>query len=241
MYRIISAIALLSMAACTIPNTELRDQPQIERLRIQISKARNAIAETRTAIAEARGAPHLPELYVRLAELMSDEARYHYQVAYEREQRAGKNLHVPQVRFLKEQAIGLYNQVLKENPKTRLGPRILFNMGQEERELGNYKKMRKALERLVKDYPKSKLRPEALLILGDDRFDRSELEEAGNYYRQMLSGDLSRMTGLGHYKLAWVLVNQAQCKTALTQPRPVPNHTKQHRRSETSRDQPKTM
>ena len=150
MYRVVIITALGLLAGCAAPNTELRDQPQIERLRIQISKARNAIAETRTAIAEARGAPHLAELYVRLAELLSDEAKYHYQVAYEREQRSGKSLHVPQVRFLKEQAIGLYKEILSKYPKTPLAPRILFNMGQEQRELGNYKEMRAALEQLAR-------------------------------------------------------------------------------------------
>ncbi len=216
MHRIVSICVILGFIGCAAPNTELRDQPQVERLRIQISKARNAIAETRRAIAEARGAPYVVELYVRLAELLGDEARYHYQVAYEREQRSGKTLHVPQVRFLKEQAIGIYNEVLTKNPNTPLAPRILFNMGQEHRELGNYKKMRATLERLVSDHTGSKLRNEALLILGDDRFDRSKLEAAGKYYAQMLTGDLNRMTGLGHYKYAWVMVNQANCKSALT-------------------------
>ncbi len=215
MYRIATIIVMSLLAGCTVPNTELRDQPQIERLRIQISKARNAIAETRAAIAEARGAPYLSELYVRLAELLSDEARYHYQVAYEREQRAGKSLNVPQVRFLKDQAIGLYELVLREHPGTPLAPRVLFNMGQEHRELGNYDKMRAALGRLVEEHPNHTLARDGLLILGDDRFDRNELDEAAKHYTQMLTGDLNRMTGLAHYKLAWVFVNKADCKPAL--------------------------
>ena len=215
MYRIVSTLLLCLLAACTVPNTELRDQPQVERLRIQISKARNAITETRRAIAEARGAPYVTELYVRLAELLGDEARYHYQVAYEREQRSGKSLHVPQVRFLKEQALGIYNQVLETAPQSPLVPRVLFNMGQEHRELGNYDKMRAVLERLVANHQGTPLRQEALLILGDDRFDRSELKEAGKYYGMMLEGGFNRMTGLGHYKYAWVQVNEANCKKAL--------------------------
>ncbi|MEE2789313.1 MAG: tetratricopeptide repeat protein [Myxococcota bacterium] len=215
MYRLITAIMCSTLTACVVPNTELRDQPQIERLRIQISKARNAIAETRSAIAEARGAPHLPELYVRLGELLSDEARYHYQVAYERERGAGKSLNVPQVRFLKEQAVGVYKLVLRRYPKTKLADRVLFNMGQEYRELGKYKEMRDRLEQLAKDYPLSPLRPDALLILGDDQFDRNEMVKAGEYYQQIIDGPPGRMTGLGHFKLAWVFVNQAECKAAL--------------------------
>ena len=215
MYRVVIITALGLLAGCAAPNTELRDQPQIERLRIQISKARNAIAETRTAIAEARGAPHLAELYVRLAELLSDEAKYHYQVAYEREQRSGKSLNVPQVRFLKDQAIGLYEQVLRDHPTTKLAPRILFNMGQEHRELGNYKEMRTVLERLVAEHRSDTLALDGLLILGDDRFDRNKLDESATYYSQMLEGSLNRMTGLAHYKLGWVYVNKAECKPAL--------------------------
>ena len=215
MHRLILSTLLVTLSGCIVPNTELRDQPQIERLRIQISKARNAISETRAAIAEARGAPHLEELYVRLGELMSDEAKYHYQVAYEREQRAGKALNVPQVKFLKEQAVLVYELVLRRYPKSKLADRVLFNMGQELREIGNYKKMRESLERLARDYPNSPLRPDALLILGDDQFDRNKMDEAAGYYKQIVDGPKGRMTGLGHFKLAWVYVNQAECKPAL--------------------------
>ena len=41
--------------------------------------------------------------------------------------------------------------------------------------------MRAVLERLVANHQGTP-RQEALLILGDDRFDRSELKEAGKFY-----------------------------------------------------------
>ena len=218
MHRIVPAvIAVLTVAfvGCMPKAIKVRDQPHVERLRIKISKARNAIEETRAAIAEARGAPHLAELYVRLAELMSDEARYHYQVANEREQ-GNKATHVPQVRFLKEQAIGIYELVLARYPETPLKARCLFNMGQEQRELGNYEKMREVLGRLVEEHEDSPLRRDSLLILGDDQFDRGKLEGAGVYFRKIIDSGVSRIAGLAHYKLAWVYVNQVECKPALT-------------------------
>jgi len=195
----------------------VRDQGYIEILRLRITKVRNAIAETREAITQSQGAPYLPELYLRLAELLSEEAKYHYRVAYEREQRATESLHVPQVRLLKEQAIGIYKQILRRYPDAALADQALFNMAHEYRELGNFDEMRPALERLVRDYPKSPLRGEALLVLGDYHFDRSELDESRRYYEQITGGEASRVTALAHYKLGWVWVNLGNCNRALGQ------------------------
>ncbi len=216
MPRVAPLVLGLALLACGPGRVDVRDTPRVERLRLQITKARNAIEETRQAIALARGAPYLPELYVRLAELTGEEARYHYQVAYEREQRSEKALHVPQVRFLKEQAIGLYKQVARRYPDSAAVPRALFNMGQEYRELGEYDEMRAVLGRLVDEHPRGPLTDSALLVLGDDRFDRSELGAAAKHYERILKGsEPSRVKGLAHYKLAWVHVNQGSCKRAL--------------------------
>src|SRR5690554_6466357 len=101
MYRLILIILVLSMTtSCATKSRQMRDTPIIETIRLNITKVRNAIEETRATIAVSRGEPYLPELYVRLAELLSEEARYHYKLAFEREQRQTRTLHVPQVRLL---------------------------------------------------------------------------------------------------------------------------------------------
>lgn len=215
MHRLIILGALAVCAGCGPTKSQVRDTPHVETLRSRITKARNAIDETRAALGRARGAIYQPELELRLAELLSEEARYHYQVAYEREQRSMKALHVPQARVLKEQAIGLYKQLLRRHPDSPQTPRVLFNLGQEYRELGEFKKMRKVLRKLADEHTRSPLRAEALLLLGDDRFDRGKLSEAAAAYRKIGSGPLSRASGLAHYKLGWVHVNQGNCEKAI--------------------------
>lgn len=215
-------LPLLSVGAsatvgCGGPKPTVRDQGFIEILRLRITKVRNAIGETREAITQSQGAPYLPELYLRLAELLSEEAKYHYRVAFEREQRATESLHVPQVRLLKEQAIGIYKQVLRRYPDAALADQALFNMAHEYRELGNFDEMRPVLERLVREHPNSPLRGEALLVLGDYHFDRSELDESRTYYQQITTGEANRVTALAHYKLGWVWVNLGNCNRALDQ------------------------
>lgn len=206
--------ALLSNG-CATNQQEIPDPPQVELIRLQITKVRNAIEETRATISNSRGATYLPELYVRLAELLSEEARYHYQLAYEREQRSTRVLHVPQVRLLKEKSIETYELVLERFPNTTLADRVLFNIGHEHRELGNFDQMRDALKRLVEEHKESPLRADALLVLGDYHFDRNELAQAKTYYEQIVKGPLYRVSSLGQYKLAWVWVNFGECKKAL--------------------------
>jgi tetratricopeptide (TPR) repeat protein len=216
MSRLCAALLLaLLLGACAAPKQLVSDPPYVEKLRLRITKVRGAIQETREAISRSRGAEYLPELHVRLAELLSEEARYHYEVAYEREQRSSRVLHVPQVRFLKEQAIAVYRQVLADHPDTRLGDRILFNIGHELRELGRYDAMVTALEELTTRYPTSPLRPEALLVLGDYAFDKGEMDVAQGHYSAIVKEAPTRVTGLAHYKLGWVWMNRADCKGSL--------------------------
>jgi tetratricopeptide (TPR) repeat protein len=214
-------IALLLAAACLLPlacaheKPAVRDAAYVEILRVKISKVRNAIEETREAIVGSRGASYLPELYLRLAELMSEEARYHHRVAFEREQRSSETLHVPEVRLLKEQAIGVYKQILRDFPDSVLADKVLFNIGHEHRELGNFDQMREFLQRLIREHPSSPLKSEALLVLGDYHFDRGELEQSRTYYEKITDSRPGRVTELAYYKLAWVWVNLAECDKAL--------------------------
>lgn len=205
----------LFFISCAPKNQVVRDQLVVEQLRLRITKVRHAAQETRDVIAVSRGATYLPELYMRLAELLSEEARYHYMVAYEREQRSTKSLHVPQVRFLKEQSIGTYRMVLARYPNTHLADRMLFNISHEQRELGLFDEMKQTLDKLVAEYPNSSYRNEALLVLGDYYFDKMEFEDAKRHFDLIVAQKDSPLCGLAYYKLGWVGVNLGDCKMAL--------------------------
>ncbi|MCP4606110.1 MAG: tetratricopeptide repeat protein [Proteobacteria bacterium] len=211
----IAFVFFVGLEACAPVKPVVRDQLVVEKLRLRITKVRNAVQETRAVIAASKGASYLPELYMRLAELLSEEARYHYMVAYEREQKRTKSLHVPQVRFLKDQAISTYELILKRYPNTHLADRILFNISHEQRELGLFDEMKDYLTKLIKEYPNSPYRTEALLVLGDFHFDRTEFARAQSHFSEIVSLEHSPLRGLAYYKLAWVYVNLGDCKQAL--------------------------
>lgn len=208
-------IVLLSTACSSLPDAAL-DPPLTETLKQRITKARNAIIETRRTLARASGSAYVQELKIRLGELLSDEARAHYQVARAREGATDQALQVPQVKTLKQQAITLYREFLQEYQSSPLRARALFNLGQELRELGEYDEMRKAFEQLVDERPKDPLTMEALLVLGSDYFDRNQLDEAAQRLIKITEGPLHKVTGQAHYKLAWVRFNQDRCGDAIT-------------------------
>ncbi|PKN54962.1 MAG: hypothetical protein CVU56_23790, partial [Deltaproteobacteria bacterium HGW-Deltaproteobacteria-14] len=209
-------LSLIAASGCASAPETVSDPPVIEKLRLSITKTRHAIRETREAISRSQGSPLLPELYVRLAELLGEEARYHNQVAYEREERKSRLIHAPQVELLKRQAIAVYRDVLTRFPDSALIPRVRFNIGHELRELGDFPAMVKVLEELVATHPKSPLADEALLVLGDYYFDKSELAPAEVEYAKITKRPLSRVSSLAQYKLGWVYVNLADCARALT-------------------------
>ena len=157
----------------------------------------------------------MQELKIRPGELLSDEARAHYQVARAREGISNKALQVPQVKTLKQQAVIVYEEFLAEHPQSALRARALYNMGQELRELGDYDKMRATFERLVAELPEHPLTLEALLVLGNDYFDRNKLDEAAKRYEQITRAQPHKVSGLAHYKLAWVRMNQDKCDDAI--------------------------
>lgn len=208
-------LCLATTGACGGVQEKPRDAAHVEILRLKISKVRHATRETRETIARSQGAPYLPELYLRLAELLSEEAKYQYRLAQERAQGSAESLHVPQVRLLKEQAISVYAMMERRFGDSRLLDRVLFNTAYEHRELGNFDKMVATLKRLSDSHPGSPLRYEALLLLGDYHFDRSELDEARGFYAQIAPQTGSPVAGMAHYKLAWIWVNQGNCKKAL--------------------------
>lgn len=208
-------VLFLGLASCSSLPKDALDPPMTETLKQKITKARNAIIETRRTLARATGSTYVEELKIRLAELLSDEARAHYQVARAREGISNKSLQVPQVKTLKLQAVNLYQEFLKDYPKSDLRPRALYNMGQEYRELGDYDNMRKSFEQIASDHAQHPLSNEALLILGGDYFDRNKLDEAATRFQKITAGSLHKVSGLANYKLAWVKVNQDQCAEAI--------------------------
>ena len=207
-------------AGCGASGMSRRPPPQtsVDSLRMSARKVDNAVVATKRMIERSRGAAYLPEMFMRLAELYTERARYAWLIVYETRRQKGdtaRAFDVPESRLLKNLAIGIYERLLKEFPKYEHADRAQFLLAHEMRELGEFDKMRAAYDKLVATYPQSPHRNEAYLILGDTEFDRGDLTKAETYYSQVLAQPESPVHPLARYKLAWVRVNREDCPGAV--------------------------
>lgn len=190
-------------------------EDEVARLKREVTKVRFAIDSTKELIDRSRGQPYMPDLYMRLAELYVEEARYHYFIAYEGTKRRERAVTSVQARLLKNQAIGVYKRILDDFPSFTDKDKVLFYIAHEHRELGEYPTMLNYLERVIEEHPNSNYRNESLLVVGDYYFDRADLKRAERYYQKILETAESPSHGMARYKLAWVRINEESWKPAL--------------------------
>ncbi len=179
----------------------------IDGLRRDIIKVDHSIEVSKDLIKKSRGARFLPDIIFRLAELYVEKSRlvYYLQVETSGQEAASS----AEAMLLKNEAITIYNDVLKGFPDYRYSDKVLFFMGHEYHELGMHEEMIGTYKKLVEDFPKSSLLLESLYIIGDHYFNRDDFDEAEKHYNKILEYRESPIHGMARYKLAWVAINRA--------------------------------
>ena len=217
------AVALLtSLGATTLSGCAATRAPKagienpVVRLQRDVAKVDRAIEATKRLLALAHSAPYVPDLYMRLAELYAEQSRYQYLIAYENDKKRSRAIVSIPARILKQQAVQLYDRVTREFPDFQELDKALFFKGHELRELGDYDEMIATFERLVRDFPRSSFRHQALIVLGDHSFDKGNFPKAEDYYKRVLADAEGPQHAMARYKMAWSRQNQDDCKGALT-------------------------
>jgi tetratricopeptide (TPR) repeat protein len=212
-------ISLFSVAALSGCGAPLKPRPGAEnpvvRLRRDIAKVDRAIEATKRLLALAHSAPYVPDLYMRLAELYAEQSRYQYLIAYESDPKKSRAIVSVPARLLKGQAVQLYDRVAREFPNYPDLDKAFFFKGHEQRELGSYEDMIATYEELVRRFPRSQYRHQALIVIGDYHFDRTSYPRAEEQYRKVLADPEGPQHAMARYKLAWARQNQEDCKAAL--------------------------
>ncbi len=198
--------------------TKAREKAELlEKLKRDQFKIDRSILETDKLVAKSRNAPYLPELQFRLAELYVEKSRTVYTLQVEQRPESQKGALVsPETKLLKQKAIQIYTRILKEYPDFKDADKVTFYLAHEQRELGEFETMLKTHEDLIRKFPSSPLRLDSLQILGDYFFDKSDLKQAEERYKQILDAPASPVHDLARYKMGWIRVNQANHADAVT-------------------------
>lgn len=199
-------------------NKQQEREELIAKLKRDIAKVAHSVEVTKELVARSKGAPFLPDIYLRLAELYVEQARYEFYLVHEQRGEDSKGSAVaPTAKLLKEKAVETYLRILQDFPDFKDNDKVMFFLGHEYRELGRYEDMIAQYEKLVGRYPKSPLVQDAYLVLGDYRFDKQDLAGAKGYYQKILDTPKSPTHDMAHFKMGWVYLNETNYKEAMQQ------------------------
>ena len=180
-----------------------------------------SIAELKNVIRQVPAdSPQKADLIFQLAELYYDKNKYIYakemrayfkqQDEYAAKQDRGEKVGAEPKVDTKEsdlwrnEALRLYEQILKEFPTYERKDEVLFTLAYNQYE--NPKTKQTAVQNyftLIKQYPQSKFVPDAYLQLGEHFFNTNDLEKARRSYAEAFKSQDPKIHNFAEYKLAW--------------------------------------
>jgi TolA-binding protein len=192
------------------------DQKEINRTRQADQKRDEAIEELKKLIPKAPSS-RKAEMIFRLAELYWEKSKYRYGLEmeeYEKSYQAWVEQggsgsqpevkdHIRESELIKQNALKLYAKVLQEYPTYERNDEVLFYLGYNEYEAGNKKVAVSHYWTLIKQFPNSRLVPDAYLQLGEHFFGDNNVIKARKAYERALSSTEARIYDYALYKLAW--------------------------------------
>lgn len=195
------------------------DPAFLERIKGDLTKVDASIESTKDLLSRSHDSTLQPDLTFRLAELYVEKSRLLQTEAVEEMagSTASQEIASPRSKHFKELAVEQYRKILKLFPDFAHTDKVLCFMGHEYQELGMSKEMLQTYDQLITKFPKSRLVPEVLLILGNYHIDKRDLKAAEKRYRQTVRRSDPGIAALAHYRLGWLAMNRADYKEALAE------------------------
>lgn len=192
------------------------DQKSVARTKQADKKRDEAIGELKKLIPKAPSG-RKAEMIFRLAELYWEKSKYQYglemdtyEKSYTEWADSGQRGDAPKIKdflrkseLIKQNALKLYEKVMTDYPTYERNDEVLFYLGYNEYEAGNKKKAVAHYWTLIKQFPKSRLVPDAYLQLGEHFFNDNNVIKARKAFERALAAKAPRIYNYALYKLAW--------------------------------------
>lgn len=205
------------------------DTKEINRTKQADLKRDEAIEELKKLIPKAP-AGRKAEMIFRLAELYWEKSKYKYGLEMEVYEKSynewadqGQRGKAPALKdflreseLIKQNALKLYEKVLAEYPTYERNDEVLFYLGYNEYEAGNKKVAVSHYWTLIKQFPESRLVPDAYLQLGEHFFGDNNVINARKAYERALGDPGSKSYNYALYKLAWCDYNVQEYAAGIT-------------------------
>lgn len=204
-------------------NDENVNQKKAIQSEVLISKAENqAIQSLISIIKRRKGSADEADLWYRLAELYMRRAKSGRFFDLNRDGTGPLRFAPPAVTSESaieslKRAIQVYTKIEREFPRYKEMDAVYFNNAFASQQIKLSKNAEALYFKMVNQFPKSVLVPDAYLALGEMAYDEKKFDEALNYFKSIEKYPQAKVYSYGLYKSAWTLYNQRNNEEAINQ------------------------
>ena len=147
-----------------------------------LSRTEKSIKLLREQIIQNQSAPFLADLYLQLADLLAEKANVLYYQKIEKEKDSNVKLNANEkfnpIVIADQEAIAIYQQILKEFPNFNKRDKTLYRMAVAQKAIDDSAPFVVTSENLIKEFPKTKEAMQVRLLLGQFYMDQQDLKSA---------------------------------------------------------------
>ena len=190
-----------------------------EKLKEMLKRTEKSAKLLREQIVSSQTAPYLPELYMQLADLLSQRSNTLYYIQMEKLKKEDSNVAVdkkfsPVIQAQKE-AIEVYQQVLHDFPNFSKREITLFRLALALKSIDETPDFIRTSSQLISQFPNSTEAMKVRLLLGQHYFDNQDFSEAKSFLTPITKTTYNYERNLARYKLGLVAIAEDRYPDAL--------------------------
>ncbi len=192
-----------------------------EKLKNMFERTEKSIKLVRDQIFESQNAPFLPELYMQLAELLTQKSNALYYIQMEKMKKldttvSGDKAFSPVVQTQKE-AIAIYQRVLVDFPNFKNKDQVLFRLALANKSIDEIPQFLDVSGKLLAGWPNGEEAMKVRLLLGQHHFENMEFEAAMRFLIPVTQVKFVYEKNLAKYRLGLIYIAKDRFKDSLTQ------------------------
>lgn len=218
-------ISLLASPLRGFSATEAKDKQEDsaefqKKLTEMYSRTEQSMKILREQILQNQSAPFLADLFLQLADLLSEKASVLYYQKIEKEKDSNVKLNANEkanpIVLAEQEAIEIYKQILKEFPQFPKKDKVLYRLAVAHRAIDDGAAFVVTSEKLIKEYSATKEAMQARILLGQYYMDQHDYPAAKKVLEPGKDCPFPFERNAARHRLGYIAMSEEKFKDALT-------------------------
>lgn len=189
------------------------------KLESMLDRAEKSIKLLREQITQNQSAPFLANLYMQLGDLLSQKSTLLYYLQMEHDKNTDLKVQATKkfspVVAAEKDAIGVYQQILKEFPKFDKRDKVMYRLALAQKSIDESAAFVQTAETLVKSFPEAKEAIQVQLLLGQYFYDQQDFKQAQTELNPVKDSHFPFERNAARYRLGLIALQFANHTEAL--------------------------